>query len=107
MKRDFITILALMTALSSCNDDALFEKEMYKNVVALTVYDNPVKTRIAPIVEIKGRMYHPLNVDVYGLKLVTKIETGKGGVIQFIGVSRYDGCVWYVITDSLGESTRT
>ena len=33
MKRDFITILALMTALSSCNDDALFEKEMYKNVV--------------------------------------------------------------------------
>ena len=73
----------------------------------LTVYDNPVKTRIAPIVEIKGRMYHPLNVDVYGLKLVTKIETGKGGVIQFIGVSRYDGCVWYVITDSLGESTRT
>lgn len=39
----------------------------------LTVYDNPVKTRIAPIVEIKGRMYHPLNVDVYGLKLVTKI----------------------------------
>ena len=35
MKRDFITILALMTALSSCNDDALFEKEMYKNVVAL------------------------------------------------------------------------
>ena len=73
----------------------------------LTVYDNPVKTRIAPIVEIKGRMYHPINVDVYGLKLVTKIETGKGGVIQFIGVSRYDGCVWYVITDSLGESTRT
>ena len=73
----------------------------------LTVYDNPVKTRIAPIVEIKGRMYHPLNVDVYGLKLVTKIETGKGGVIQFIGVSRYDGCVWYVITDSLGERTRT
>ena len=73
----------------------------------LTVYDNPVKTRIAPIVEIKGRMYHPLNVDVYGLKLVTKIETGKGGVIQFIGVSRYNGCVWYVITDSLGESTRT
>lgn len=73
----------------------------------LTVYDNPVKTRIAPIVEIKGRMYHPLNVDVYGLKLVTKIETGKGGVIQFIGVSRYDRCVWYVITDSLGESTRT
>ena len=27
MKRDFITILALMIALSSCNDDALFEKE--------------------------------------------------------------------------------
>lgn len=80
--------------------------EKYIDTV-LTVYDNPVKTRIAPIVEIKGRMYHPLNVDVYGLKLVTKIETGKGGVIQFIGVSRYDGCVWYVITDSLGESTKT
>ena len=39
MKRDFITILALMTALSSCNDDALFEKEMYKNVVALISSD--------------------------------------------------------------------
>ena len=40
MKRDFITILALMTALSSCNDDALFEKEMYKNVVALISSDH-------------------------------------------------------------------
>ena len=39
MKRDFITILALMTALSSCNDDALYEKEMYKNVVALISSD--------------------------------------------------------------------
>ena len=39
MKRDFITILALMMALSSCNDDALFEKEMYKNVVALISSD--------------------------------------------------------------------
>ena len=39
MKRDFITILALMIALSSCNDDALFEKEMYKNVVALISSD--------------------------------------------------------------------
>ena len=28
-----------MTALSSCNDDALFEKEMYKNVVALISSD--------------------------------------------------------------------
>ena len=39
MKQDFITILALMIALSSCNDDALFEKEMYKNVVALISSD--------------------------------------------------------------------
>ena len=39
MKRDFITILALMRALSSCKDDALFEKEMYKNVVALISSD--------------------------------------------------------------------
>lgn len=39
MKRDFITILALRIALSSCNDDALFEKEMYKNVVALISSD--------------------------------------------------------------------
>ena len=28
-----------MMALSSCNDDALFEKEMYKNVVALISSD--------------------------------------------------------------------
>lgn len=73
----------------------------------LTVYDNPIKTRSSPVVEIKGNMYHPLNVDIYGLKTTTTIETGKGGVIQFLGVNRHDGCVWYVISDSLGESTRT
>ena len=39
MKRNLITILALIIALSSCNDDALFEKEMYKNVVALISSD--------------------------------------------------------------------
>lgn len=39
MKRDFITILTLILVFSSCNDDALFEKEMYKNVVALISSD--------------------------------------------------------------------
>ena len=39
MKRNLITILALMVGFSSCNDDALFEKEMYKNVVALISSD--------------------------------------------------------------------
>lgn len=39
MKRDFITILTLAMLLSSCNDDALFKKEMYKNVVALISSD--------------------------------------------------------------------
>lgn len=73
----------------------------------LTVYDNPIKTRSSPVVEIKGNMYHPLNVDIYGLKTTTTIKTGKGGVIQFLGVNRHDGCVWYVISDGLGESTRT
>lgn len=39
MKRNFITILALIMLFSSCNDDALFEKEMYKNVAALISSD--------------------------------------------------------------------
>lgn len=35
MKRRFITMLAIATALSSCKDNEMFEKEMYKNEVAL------------------------------------------------------------------------
>lgn len=35
MKRSYVAILALMMVLSSCNDDEMFEKEMYRNVVAL------------------------------------------------------------------------
>ncbi|MDD3037444.1 DUF4361 domain-containing protein [Bacteroides sp.] len=39
MKQSYITILALIMVLSSCNDNELFEKEMYKNVVALISSD--------------------------------------------------------------------
>lgn len=39
MKRSYIAILALVMVLSSCNDDEMFEKEMYKNVVALISSD--------------------------------------------------------------------
>lgn len=39
MRQNFITILAFVMIFSSCNDDALFEKEMYKNVVALISSD--------------------------------------------------------------------
>lgn len=35
MKRNVLAILALSFSFISCNDDQLFEKEMYKNVVAL------------------------------------------------------------------------
>lgn len=35
MKRNYIAILLLVMTLSSCNDNEVFEKEMYKNVVAL------------------------------------------------------------------------
>ncbi|MEN5194330.1 BT_3044 domain-containing protein [Sphingobacterium faecium] len=35
MKRTYITILALTSVLASCKDNELFEKEMYKNEVAL------------------------------------------------------------------------
>lgn len=42
MKRNLIAMLALSVSLYSCNDNALFEQEMYKNVVALisTSYHN-------------------------------------------------------------------
>lgn len=39
MKRSYIALLALATVFASCNDDAVFEKEMYKNVVALISSD--------------------------------------------------------------------
>lgn len=42
MKRNLIAILALSASFYSCNDNEVFEKEMYKNVVALisTSYHN-------------------------------------------------------------------
>src|SRR5690606_30939256 len=39
MKRSYITILALAVGFTSCKDNELFEKEMYKNVVALISSD--------------------------------------------------------------------
>ncbi|SHF93724.1 protein of unknown function [Mariniphaga anaerophila] len=39
MKRRFLVIMALLGTLVSCNDDAIFEKEMYKNEVALISSD--------------------------------------------------------------------
>ncbi|TJZ61144.1 DUF4361 domain-containing protein [Sphingobacterium olei] len=39
MKRSYIAIFALIAVLSSCKDNELFEKEMYKNVVALISSD--------------------------------------------------------------------
>lgn len=35
MKRKYIALLAFATLFSACKDDEIFEKEMYKNVVAL------------------------------------------------------------------------
>ncbi len=50
MKRSYVAILALIMVLSSCNDNELFEKEMYKNVVALisTDYYNTF-TEVVPL----------------------------------------------------------
>jgi len=39
MKGSYIAMLALTTVFASCNDDAVFEKEMYKNEVALISSD--------------------------------------------------------------------
>lgn len=52
MKRSYITILALSAILSSCKDNELFEKEMYKNEVALisSAYHNT----FAEIVSLTG-----------------------------------------------------
>ena len=40
MKRTLATVFFLAMTLSSCNDDALFDKEMYKNVVSLISNDS-------------------------------------------------------------------
>ena len=40
MKSKLMTLLALAAACSACTDDALYEKEMYKNVVALISSDD-------------------------------------------------------------------
>ena len=39
MKRSYIAIVALAIGFTSCNDNELYEKEMYKNVVALISSD--------------------------------------------------------------------
>lgn len=39
MKKTYLAVLSLAFLLVSCNDDQLFEKEMYKNVVALISSD--------------------------------------------------------------------
>lgn len=39
MKRNYFATLALLTMFTACNDDALYDKEMYKNVVALISSD--------------------------------------------------------------------
>lgn len=68
----------------------------------LTIYDYPVKTRASPVVKIKGKMYHPLNVGDYGLKLTTEINMGRGGTIQFLAVTEAmdrDNCTWQVLSD--------
>src|SRR5690554_1298234 len=39
MKRPLVAMLLLATVVASCDDDAVFEKEMYKNEVALISSD--------------------------------------------------------------------
>ena len=68
----------------------------------LTIYDYPVKTRASPVVKIKGKMYHPLNIGDYGLKLTTEIDMGRGGTIQFLAVTEAldrNNCTWQVLSD--------
>ncbi|MEN5436428.1 DUF4361 domain-containing protein [Sphingobacterium faecium] len=52
MKRIYITMLALTSVLASCKDNELFEKEMYKNEVALisSSYHNTFQ-EIVPLAE--------------------------------------------------------
>src|SRR5690606_4597555 len=52
MKRSYIAMLALCTVLSSCKDNELFEKEMYKNEVALISSD--YHNTFAEIVSLTG-----------------------------------------------------
>lgn len=68
----------------------------------LTIYDYSVKTRASPVVKIKGKMYHPLNIGDYGLKLTTEIDMGRGGTIQFLAVTEAldrNNCTWQVLSD--------
>lgn len=72
----------------------------------LTIYDNPIKTKSSPALQIIGDILHPENLSsMGGFNVSQSITGGRGGIIQFIGVSGGGGCYWFVLSDQIPEST--
>ena len=71
----------------------------------LNVYDFPFKTRSSAHVEIKGKIFHPENKTDWGLRITTKINMGRGGLIQFLAIPYDDNnSIWQVMSNSLSDS---
>lgn len=76
----------------------------------VNIYDDPIKTRSSPQLDIQGNIMHPKNLDESGYLLMShKISCNRGGLIQFIGVpdAITNNTKWQVMYDGLINSIIT
>lgn len=70
----------------------------------VTIFDFPVKTQssysITVRTQLSGRLLIPTVASTYGLGPQTWINTGKGGMIQFVAVRSGNDVYWFVLVNS-------
>ena len=75
----------------------------------LTIYAPPKIARQDPTLTITCEtdtyIYHPSQKSEFGLARVKTIDCGRGGLIQFLGISEGSYTFWYVISDMISDAT--
>ena len=75
----------------------------------LTIYAPPKLARRDPTLTITCEtdtyIYHPSQKSEFGLAKVKTINCGRGGLIQFLGISEGSYTFWYVISDMISDAT--
>ena len=75
----------------------------------LTIYAPPKLARRDPTLTITCEtdtyIYHPSQKSEFGLSKVKTINCGRGGLIQFLGISEGSYTFWYVISDMISDAT--
>ena len=75
----------------------------------LTIYAPPKLARRDPTLTITCEtdtyIYHPSQKSEFGLARVKTINCGRGGLIQFLGISEGSYTFWYVISDMISDAT--